>query len=136
MIALINEKCAINIIQTWEKILDMNNSFERSINGTVKPILDACCGGKMFYFDKNDERVLFQDIRKVSTHLCDGILHDDFWEWCRGKSCNNDVIISEYNAPEDFKCIWNYNIRSTVRNKVFSATEKLFVHESLYEKYI
>lgn len=23
----------------------MNNSFERSINGTVKPILDACCGG-------------------------------------------------------------------------------------------
>nr|DAS52287.1 MAG TPA: hypothetical protein [Caudoviricetes sp.] len=24
-------------------------------------ILDACCGGKMFYFDKNDDRVLFQD---------------------------------------------------------------------------
>lgn len=37
-----------------------------------KTILDACCGGKMFYFDKHDERVLFQDIRKVSTHLCDG----------------------------------------------------------------
>ena len=29
----------------------------------MKPILDACCGGKMFYFDKNDPRVLFQDIR-------------------------------------------------------------------------
>lgn len=28
-----------------------------------KTILDACCGGKMFYFDKHDERVLFQDIR-------------------------------------------------------------------------
>ena len=36
------------------------------------PILDACCGGKMFYFDKHDERVLFQDIRKVKTTLCDG----------------------------------------------------------------
>ncbi len=36
------------------------------------PILDACCGGKMFYFDKNDPRVLFQDIRKVETTLCDG----------------------------------------------------------------
>ena len=22
------------------------------------PILDACCGGKMFYFDKEDPRVL------------------------------------------------------------------------------
>lgn len=37
-----------------------------------KPILDACCGGKMFYFDKTDERVLFQDIREVDTYLCDG----------------------------------------------------------------
>ena len=39
---------------------------------TDKPILDACCGGKMFYFDKHDSRVLFQDIRKVKTTLCDG----------------------------------------------------------------
>ncbi len=37
-----------------------------------KPILDACCGARMFYFNKNDERVLFQDIRNVSTKLCDG----------------------------------------------------------------
>lgn len=26
----------------------------------------------MFYFDKSDQRVLFQDIRKVKTTLCDG----------------------------------------------------------------
>lgn len=26
----------------------------------------------MFYFDKNDRRVLFQDIREVETTLCDG----------------------------------------------------------------
>lgn len=39
---------------------------------THKPILDACCGGKMFYFDKHDPNVLFQDIRQVSTTLCDG----------------------------------------------------------------
>lgn len=36
------------------------------------PILDACCGGKMFYFDKNDPRVLFQDLRDFDTTLCDG----------------------------------------------------------------
>ena len=28
-----------------------------------QPILDVCCGGKMFYYDKNDERVLFCDER-------------------------------------------------------------------------
>lgn len=26
----------------------------------------------MFYFDKNDPRVLFQDIRQIKTELCDG----------------------------------------------------------------
>lgn len=38
----------------------------------TKSILDVCCGGKMFYFDKNDPRVLFCDKRKLDTHLCDG----------------------------------------------------------------
>ena len=38
----------------------------------TKPILDVACGGKMFYFDKNDERVHFNDIREVDTTLCDG----------------------------------------------------------------
>lgn len=37
-----------------------------------KPILDACCGGRMFYFDKHDGRVLFQDVRDLETTLCDG----------------------------------------------------------------
>lgn len=26
----------------------------------------------MFYFDKNDPRVLFQDIREIEAELCDG----------------------------------------------------------------
>ncbi len=37
-----------------------------------KTILDVACGGKMFYFNKNDPRVLFMDIRQVQTTLCDG----------------------------------------------------------------
>ena len=37
----------------------------------TKPILDACCGGKMFYFDKNDPRVLFMDCRQIETQLKD-----------------------------------------------------------------
>ena len=38
----------------------------------MKPILDVACGGKMFYFDKNDPRVLFCDNRRIKTTLCDG----------------------------------------------------------------
>lgn len=38
----------------------------------MEPILDPCCGSRMFYFDKQDPRVLFGDIRQVDTELCDG----------------------------------------------------------------
>lgn len=37
-----------------------------------KKIFDACCGGRMFYFDKEDERVLFNDLNPRTETLCDG----------------------------------------------------------------
>ncbi len=35
-------------------------------------ILDACCGGRMFWFDKENPDVLFMDIRDEEHILCDG----------------------------------------------------------------
>lgn len=35
-------------------------------------ILDACCGSRMMWVDKNDPRVLGCDIRSFSDTLCDG----------------------------------------------------------------
>ena len=41
--------------------------------------------------------------------------HDDFWEWCRIKSRGgHTVFISEYNAPEDFECIWSQEVKSSL----------------------
>ena len=37
-----------------------------------KIILDACCGSRMFWFDKENPRVLFADIRTEEHTLCDG----------------------------------------------------------------
>lgn len=37
-----------------------------------KEILDACCGSRMFWFDKYNPDVLFSDIRELETELCDG----------------------------------------------------------------
>jgi hypothetical protein len=36
------------------------------------PILDMCCGSRMFWFDKNDSRAVFSDIRAEEHTLCDG----------------------------------------------------------------
>ncbi|MQT97840.1 class I SAM-dependent methyltransferase [Pseudomonas helleri] len=35
-------------------------------------ILDPCCGSRMFWFDKDDQRTLFGDIRDEQHVLCDG----------------------------------------------------------------
>lgn len=35
-------------------------------------ILDACCGGKMFWYEKDLDFVDFQDNRELQTELCDG----------------------------------------------------------------
>lgn len=37
-----------------------------------KPVLDACCGGRMFWFDKENPAVLFCDNREFSGELIDG----------------------------------------------------------------
>lgn len=37
-----------------------------------KPILDAACGSRMFWFDKKNQNVLFADIRNEEHVLCDG----------------------------------------------------------------
>lgn len=37
-----------------------------------KPILDVCCGSKMFWFDKENENAIFMDNREIETTLCDG----------------------------------------------------------------
>lgn len=39
---------------------------------TPKPILDACCGSRMFWFNKSNPHVLFADKRTENHILCDG----------------------------------------------------------------
>lgn len=58
--------------------------------------------------------------------------HEDFWAWCREKVAEgHEVFVSEYNAPDDFVCVWEKELRSLVNpNREKQAVEKLFVHKS------
>lgn len=42
------------------------------MNTFTKTILDMCCGSRMFWFNKQDERAVFLDARTLSDTLCDG----------------------------------------------------------------
>jgi len=38
----------------------------------MQPVLDPCCGGRSFWFDKNCPVAIFGDVRAGSWELCDG----------------------------------------------------------------
>ena len=58
--------------------------------------------------------------------------HSKFWNWCREKAKEGHIIfVSEYNAPDDFECVWQKEAKSSLSangviggNKV--SVEKLF----------
>ena len=57
--------------------------------------------------------------------------HEEFWQWVRTMSTNNIVIVSEQQAPEDFKCIWEQEVTRTQDNrKREKAVERMFVRET------
>ncbi|NDQ51006.1 class I SAM-dependent methyltransferase [Staphylococcus aureus] len=54
-------------------------------------ILDACCGSKMFWFDKENQDVVFMDNRTLNTKLNDG----------RNLIINPDVVADFRDMPFD-----------------------------------
>ena len=49
-----------------------------------------------------------------TTKYRDDFNHKVFWDWCRKQSkLGHKVFISEYNAPEDFECIWEMPSKTT-----------------------
>ena len=61
-------------------------------------VLDVCSGSRMFHFDKENEDVLFGDIRNESHTLCDG----------RSLQINPDMLMDFRSLPfenESFKVV-------------------------------
>lgn len=52
-------------------------------------ILDACCGSRMFWHNKENKDVIFADCREVETTLCDG----------RKLIIKPDIIVDFRNMP-------------------------------------
>lgn len=59
--------------------------------------------------------------------------HNEFWEWVRQlNKIGHSVFVSEYNAPDDFVCVWQKEMNSSlsangVRGGNKTSVEKLFV---------
>lgn len=68
-----------------------------------------------------------------TTKYKDGFDHDTFWKWCREMvRVGHTVFVSEYNAPEDFECVWEKTVNNTLTKDTGSkqGVEKLFVYKA------
>jgi DNA adenine methylase len=64
-----------------------------------------------------------------TTKYKDGFNHVGFWQWCRNMvSKGYTIFVSEYNAPDDFECVWQKELVSSLTKDTGSKTaiEKLF----------
>ena len=64
-----------------------------------------------------------------TTKYKDDFNHDKFWLWCEQKvKDGHTVFVSEYNAPDNWKCIWQKEINSSLTQDTGSkkAIERLF----------
>jgi len=67
-----------------------------------------------------------------TTGYSNDIDHDKFWQWVREMTDKgHKVFVSEYNAPDDFECVWEKQTKSSLSANGVSggskvSTEKLF----------
>lgn len=71
----------------------------------------------------------YQGTTKYATDSFD---YEAFWNWVREISKDNYVFISEYNAPDDFECIWSKNVTTSLKvHEHEDRTEKLFTYKGV-----
>lgn len=70
----------------------------------------------------------------TTKYATGGFNHAAFWQWCRDKGAEgHQVFVSEYNAPDDWVCVWEKKASANFdsnRSGASERVEKLFVHES------
>lgn len=67
---------------------------------------------------------------KGTTKYKQGIDYNEFYDWCRQKKQEgHQVFVSEFEMPDDFKCIWELERKIAVTNitKAKVKIEKLFI---------
>lgn len=73
--------------------------------------------------------LFYEDIpyKGTTKYKVDSFPYDEFYDWCRKMSKDNIILISEYEMPDDFTCIWEKNLKCTLdKNSRTDRTERLF----------
>jgi DNA adenine methylase len=118
-----------------QRYRDYYQESKRNILKQRKDIVDirlGCCDYRDWSpFVNTHNCVIYCDPPYFETTSYDkaDVNYDEFWQTMREWSKNNIVLISELQAPDDFKCVWEQSVsRSLNASNKGTATEKLFIY--------
>ena len=108
-----------------------NNIKKQSQSDLFSDIKFNCCDYNTYLNEDYFNTVFYLDPPYQNTKQFDNskkFNYDLFWDFAREISKNNICIISELQAPNDFKCIWEQKVnRSINASNKSNITEKLFI---------
>ena len=117
------------------KIGTYRNYYDEAVRNIYKQISKVedivfSCGDYTQYSGVKNT-VIYCDIPYEGTTKYDSdkyFNYDCFWDWVRKMSKKNIVLVSEYKAPDDFICIYEKALTTTLdKNSRKKDTEKLFI---------
>jgi DNA adenine methylase len=122
------------------KIGTVRNYYEESVRNILKQIpklkdVEFINEDYNYFSDHIDTLIYCDPPYANTTKYKDDFDHLAFWNWVTNVSKNNIVLVSEYNAPDDFVKIYEKKLTTTLdKNSRKTDTEKLFVHKSLLNR--
>ena len=98
----------------------------------LKCVIFKC--GNYYDLDIPKGSIIYCDIpyKNTTSYNDSNFNYEKFYNWCREmKNSGHQIFISEYEMPEDFKCVWQKEVKSSLSangkiggNKI--SIEKLF----------
>jgi len=104
----------------------------------IKGVIFSCCDYNKLTIP--NDSIIYCDIPYKNTtqySTSKDFNHNEFWQWCRDMTNKgHQVFISEYQAPNDFTCIWEkVVVNSMSTKKTYKPIEKLFVYQTHKTKF-
>ena len=87
--------------------------------------------------DKIKGYVIYCDppYRGTTKYKTEEFPYEEFYQWVKDMSIHNTVLVSEYNMPEEFECMWvketnvNFDSNREANDKSNIRVEKLFTYK-------
>jgi DNA adenine methylase len=109
----------------------VNEAYKNAMKQSPKlqGVVLKCCAYDELDIPKNSIIYCDPPYKNTTKYNVDTFAHDKFFDWCREmKQLGHVVFVSEYQAPDDFECVYAKEIASSLDKNTGGkiGKEKLF----------